>query len=39
MSPKDNDDKRVILSKSDNVETIINDKVDEVIQKFSTISF
>ena len=33
MSSKDNDEERVMYSKSDNIELIINDKPDEVIQE------
>ena len=33
MSSKDNDEERVMYSKSDNIELIINDKPDEVTQE------
>ena len=33
ISSKDNDEKRVINSKSNNIETMINDKPDEVIEE------
>ena len=31
MSSKDNDEQRVMYSKSDNIQIMINDKADEVI--------
>ena len=33
MSPKDTDKERVMHSKSDNIEIMINDRVDEVIKE------
>ena len=33
ISSKDNDEKRTINSKSNNIETMINDKADEVIEE------
>ena len=33
MSSKDNDEERVMYSKSDNIDLIINDKPDEVTQE------
>ena len=33
MSPKDTDEERVMHSKSDNIEIMINDRVDEVIKE------
>ena len=33
ISFKDNDEKRIINSKSNNIETMINDKADEVIEE------
>ena len=33
MSSKDNDEYRVMHSKSDNIETMINDKADEIKEK------
>ena len=40
ISSKDTGEERVMLSKSDNIEIMINDKVDEVIEKlFSITSF
>ena len=33
MSPKENYEKRVINSKGDNIEIMINDKADEIIEE------
>ena len=33
MSSKDNDEERVMHSKSDNIEIMVNNKVDEVIEE------
>ena len=33
MSPKNNDEERVMYSKSDNIKIMIIDKVDEVIEE------
>ena len=33
ISSKDNDEKRIINSKSNNIETMINDRADEVIEE------
>ena len=33
MSSNDNDDERVMHSKSDNIEVMINDKADEVMEE------
>ena len=33
-SPKDNDEERVMHSKSDNIQIMINDETDEVIENF-----
>ena len=33
MSRKENDEKRVINSKGDNIEIMINDKTDEIIEE------
>ena len=33
MSRKENDEKRVINSKGDNIEIMINDKADEIIEE------
>ena len=34
MSSKDNDKERIMHSKSDNIEIMINDKVDEITEQF-----
>ena len=39
MFSKGNDEERVIHSKSDNIEMMINDKEDEVIEHFFSSSF
>ena len=39
MFSKGNDEERVIHSKSDNIEMMINDKEDEVIENFFSSSF
>ena len=37
ISSKDNDEKRVILSKSKNIEIMINDEADEVIEEVESL--
>ena len=39
MSSKDNDEERVMHSKSDNIEIMINDQVDEVDELIEVITF
>ena len=39
MSSKDNNEERAIHPKSDNTETMINDKADEVIRKTFSVTF